>query len=159
MARQNKSVHLITLQQIQNVYWSGLNIGIGFLQENSINRKIRESLLWRAGVGRCPGLSNWCTFWLANKQSGKYIYDNELELNRFQTLPLGELVWHLSIQVKNSDPAAYINVFDPRRDKRRRFITFMVYDLVYLSIASNLVTLDALSPWSDYVCTHPWYPL
>ena len=44
----------------------------------------------------------------------------------------------------------YITVFDPRRDKRRCFIPFLVYALVYPSIASNLVALAALSPWPDY---------
>ena len=61
-------------------------------------------------------------------------------------MPFGELVWHLSTQVKNIDIAAYITVFDSRRDKRRLFIPFQVYALVYPSIASNLVTLDTLSP-------------
>ena len=54
----------------------------------------------------------------------------------------------------DSDLAAYINVFDPSRGKRRQFIPFLVYDLVYLSIAINLVTLATLVPWSDSVCTH-----
>ena len=47
--------------------------------------------------------------------------------------------------------AAWITVFDTRRGKHRRFIPFLVYDLVYLSIAINLVTLDTLCPWYDYV--------
>ena len=119
--------------------------------------KIKESLLVSAGVGRCPGLSNWCMFLLANQQAGKYISDTELELNRFQTLSLGYLVWHLSTQVNYSDLADYITVFELRRDNRRRFIPFMVYTMVYPSIASNLVTLTTLSPWSDPVCTHTCY--
>ena len=65
-----------------------------------------------------------------------------------------ELVWHLSTQMKNGDLDAYITVFGPRRGKRRRFIPFLVYALVYPIISSNLVTLDTLSPWSYYVCTH-----
>ena len=67
-------------------------------------------------------------------------------------------MWHLSTKVNNSDLSAYINVFDPIRGKRRHFITFLVYALVYLSIASNLVNLATLSPWSDSVCTHTCYP-
>ena len=63
-------------------------------------------------------------------------------------------MWHLITQVNDSDISADINAFDPRRDKRRHFIPFLVYALVYPSIASNLVTLATLSPWSDYVCTH-----
>ena len=53
--------------------------------------------------------------------------------------------------MNDSDLATYINVFDPRSGKRRRFIPFMFYALVYLIISSNLVTLATLSPWSDYV--------
>ena len=56
------SVEPIALQKIQTVYWSGLNIGIGALRENYDHRKIRERLLGSAVVGRCPGLSNQCTF-------------------------------------------------------------------------------------------------
>ena len=55
-------------------------------------------------------------------------------------------MWLLSIQVNNGLLAVYITVFDPRRGKRRCFITFIVYSLVYPSIASNLVTLATLSP-------------
>ena len=63
-------------------------------------------------------------------------------------------MWHLSTQVKDSDLAAYINVFDPSRDKRGRFILFLVYALVYLSISSNLPTLATVSPSYDSVYTH-----
>ena len=49
-------------------------------------------------------------------------------------------------------------VFDQRRVKRRRFITFMNYDLVYLSIASNLITSTTLNAWYDFVCTHTCSP-
>ena len=42
--------------------------------------------------------------------------------------------------------AAYTTVFDPRWDKRRRFILFLVYDFFYPIIASDLVTLATLSP-------------
>ena len=48
----------------------------------------------------------------------------------------------------------YITVFDPRRDMRRCFIPCLVYAMVYPCIASNLVTLDTLSHWSDSVCTY-----
>ena len=47
------------------------SIGIGDLKDNSSHRKIREILLGSAGVGRHPGLSNRCTFLLANQQAGK----------------------------------------------------------------------------------------
>ena len=67
-------------------------------------------------------------------------------------------MWNLITQMNDGDIAAYITVFDPRRFKCTRFITFLVYGLVYPSIASNLVSLDTLSPWSDSVCTHTCYP-
>ena len=146
-------MHPIPLQQINNVYWSGLNIGIGSLWENSANRKIRESLLGSAGLGMCPGLSNRCKFWLANKQAGKYIFTTELDLNRFWPLPFGEIVWHLRTQVNDSDISAYITVFETRRDKSRCFIPSLFYNLVYPSIASNPITLATLSPWYESVCT------
>ena len=120
---------------------------------------IRESLLVRAGVGRRPGLSNRCTFGLSNQLAGRYIPATELDLIRLRPFPLGDLVWYLITQLNNGDLAAYITVFDPRRGKRRRFIPFLVYALVYPSIASNLVTLATLSPWSDYLCTHTLSPL
>ena len=63
-------------------------------------------------------------------------------------------MWHLSTKVNNGLLAAYITVFDPRRGKRRCFIPCLVYALVYLSIASNLVNLDTLSPRSNYVFMH-----
>ena len=102
-------------------------------------------------MGRCPRLSNMCKSGLANRLAGKYISATEVELIRFWPLPLGGLVWHLRTQVNNSDLATYINVFDLRRDKFRRFTTFLVYALVYPSIASNLVTLATLRPWSESV--------
>ena len=152
------SVHPISFQQILTVYCSGLTIGIGSLRENSFHRKIREILLGIAGGGRCLGLSNRCTFWLANKQAGKYISATELDLNNFGPLSLGELMWYLRIKVNYSDLASYTTVFDPRRDKNRWFIPFLFYALVYPNIASNLVNLSTLSPWYHYVCTHTCYP-
>ena len=65
---------------------------------------------------------------------------------------------HLNTQVNYSDISAKVNVFDPRRGKRRRFIPFLVYALVYPSIASNLVNLTTLIPWSEYVYTHTCSP-
>ena len=103
---------------------------------------------------RCTGLSNQSTFLLTKQQAGKYISAAELELDMFCPLPFGGLVWHLITQVIYIDLAAYITVFGPRRDKRRQFITFLVYDMVYPSISSNLVILATLSPWYDYVRTH-----
>ena len=47
--------------------------------------------------------------------------------------------------------AAYITFLDLRINKRRRFIPFLVYDMVYPSIASNLVSLGTLIPWLDSV--------
>ena len=67
-------------------------------------------------------------------------------------------MWHLITQVNGGNIAAYITVFEPRRGTRRSFITFMVYVLVYLSIASNIVTLDTLSPWYDSVRTQTDLP-
>ena len=135
---------------MRNVFISGLTISIGALWQNSSHRKIRESLLGSAGVGSCTGLSNWCTFGLANQQAGSYAPDTELELNRFRSFPLRGLIWHLSTQVNDGNIAAYITVFDPRRGKCRRFNPFLVYALVYPSIPSNLITLATLSPWSDF---------
>ena len=99
-------------------------------------------------------LSNWCTFRLANRLAGIFAPTTELDLNRFQPLPFGELVWHLSTQVNNGLLSTYINVFKPRRDKRRCFIPCLVYALVYLSISSNLFNLATLSPRFDSVCMH-----
>ena len=45
--------------------------------------------------------------------------------------------------------ASWINVSDTRMVEHRRFIHFLVYALVYLSIASNLVTLSILITWYD----------
>ena len=93
-------------------------------------------------ICRCPGISNRCTFGLANRLAGRFAPATELEFNRFWTLPLGELLWHLSTKVNNGLLAAYIAMFGLRRDKRRWFITCLVYVLVYLSISSNIVTLN-----------------
>ena len=106
----------------------------------------------------CPCLSNWCTFGLANGLDGSFVPATELDLNRFRPLPFRELVWHLSTQVNNGLLADYITIFDPSRDKCRCFIPFLVYDLVYLSIGSNLVTLDILSSSSESVYTHTCSP-
>ena len=40
-----------------------------------------------------------------------------------------------------------------------RFIPFLVYALVYLSISSKLFTLDTISTWYDSVCMHTCSPL
>ena len=61
--------------------------------------------------------------------------------------------------MNDSDLADNITNFEMRRDKRRRFIPFLVYALVYPSIANNLMTLATLSHWSDSVCTHTCSPL
>ena len=66
MAKPNKSVHPIALQQIQTVYYSGLNNGIGSLRGKYSHGNMRERLLVCAEVGMCPGLSNRCNFLLAN---------------------------------------------------------------------------------------------
>ena len=105
-------------------------------------------------MGRCIGLSNHCKFELANQLAGRYTPAIELELIRFRPLPLRDIVWHLITQVNGSDIAAWINVFDLRRGKRRKFIPFLVYALLYPIIASNLVTLATISPCYDSVCTH-----
>ena len=66
-------------------------------------------------------------------------------------------MWHLSTQVNNGLLAVYITVFDLRRGNLRFFIPFLIYDLVYPSIASNLVTFATLSQNSDSVYTHTCY--
>ena len=58
-------------------------------------------------------------------------------------------MWHLITQVNDADLAYYINVLELSRYKRRRFIPFLVYALFYPIIASNLMNLATLSPWSD----------
>ena len=55
-------------------------------------------------------------------------------------------MWHLSTQVNGGLLATYITVFDLIRGKRRRFIKFLVYALVYPIIYNNLMNLDTLSP-------------
>ena len=67
-------------------------------------------------------------------------------------------MWHLSTQVNNGLLAAYMNVFDPRRGNRRCFIPFLLYDMVYPSIASNLVTLATLSPGQTLSVRKPALP-
>ena len=102
----------------------------------------------------CPGLSKRFTFGLDNRLARSFSPATELDLNMFRIFSFGELAWHLSTQVKNGIIAAYINVFEPRRDNHRCFITCLVYALVYPSIYSNLVTLATLSTWSESVHTH-----
>ena len=43
----------------------------------------------------------------------------EIEINMFWPSPFGKLVWHLNTQVNNGLLAAYINVSEIRRGKRR----------------------------------------
>ena len=117
-----------------------------------------ESLLGSSGVVSCPGLSNHCKFGLSNQQAGSYPPTTELKIVRFRPLPFWELVWHLITQINGGDIDAQITVFYPRRDKRRRFINFLVYTLVYMSIASNLMTLATLSNRSEYFCTNNLSP-
>ena len=109
-------------------------------------------------ICRFPGLSKRCTFVLANLLYGSFVPATELELNRFGHFPFGGILCNLITQVNNGLLAAYITVFETRRDKRRCFITCLVYALVYPSISSNLVTLATLSPRSDSVCTHTCSP-
>ena len=137
---------------------SVLNIWIGVLWDNYYHRKIREGLLGSAGVVSFTGLSNWCKFELANQQAGISASATELELIRFWPFPFLEIVWQPSTQVNNDNIPAYINVFGPRRGKRRRFIKFMVYDMIYTSIDINLMNLATLNPLSDSVRTHTCYP-
>ena len=132
-------------------------IGIGALRENSPHRNIRESLLGSSGVGSYTGVSNRCTFVLDNQQIGSYALATELELIRFWPLPFGELVCHLITKMNDSIISSQITVFDPRMSNLRRFIPFLVYTLVYMSITSNLLNLATLSTWSDSVCTHTCY--
>ena len=86
-------------------------------------------------------------FGLDNQQDGSYSPATELDLSRFHPFTFEVLVWHLITQVNDVILAVYITFFDPRKDERRRFIPFLFYALVYLSISSNFVTLDTLSPW------------
>ena len=73
-----------------------------------------ESLLGSVGVGICTGLSNQCTFGLANQQAVSYSPATKLEIISFWPLPFWELVWHISTQVNNGYLSAQINVFEPK---------------------------------------------
>ena len=117
-----------------------------------------KKVFYRFFICGCPGLSNRCTFGLVNWLSGRFAPATELELSIFRPSPFWELVCHLSTQANNGLLAAYITFFDLRRGKRRCFIPFTIYALVYPSISSNLVTLANLSPWSYSVCTHNCSP-
>ena len=117
-----------------------------------------EVLLGSAGVGSCPGISKWCKLGLVYQQSGSYAPTTELELIRFLRFPFGEIMWHLRTQVNDSLLAYYITVFELSRGNIRRFIPFLVYALVYMSIASNLLTFATLSPCSGSVVTHTCSP-
>ena len=142
----------------KNAFSIGLTIGIGSFQESYTHRKIRESLLGSAGVVGFLGISNRCTLLLANHQAGIYAPDNYLVIIRFCPLPFGGIVLHLITQVNDGLLSTYITIFDPRRVKCRRCIPFLFYALVYPVIASNLVNLDNLSPFSDYVYIHTCSP-
>ena len=104
------------------------------------------------------GLSNRCTFGLDNQLVGTFAPPTELEINRFQHLPFGELVWHLSTQVNSGLLAVYITAFDLRRDKFRWLIPCLVYAMFYPVIYSNLLNLANLSPNSDSFCMHTCSP-
>ena len=103
-------------------------------------------------------LSNWCTIALVNGLAGIFISCYWVSWIGFCLKPSSELLWHLSTQVNNGPLYVYITVFDPRRGNRRCFIHFLVYALVYRSIASNLVTLGTLSPKSYSAYTQTYYP-
>ena len=155
----NKSVNPNDLQKKkQAVFRIELPIGVEYLRENSSHRKIRGSLLGSAVIGSCPRITNRCMLGFTNQHAGSYAPATELDLIMFWPLPLGETVWNLSTQVNDSLISSYIDVFDLRRGKRRCFNPFPVYNLVYPSISSNLVTLSTLSPYYDSVCMHTCYP-
>ena len=122
------------------------------------NKKYTKGFENYSYICRFPFSSNRCTFGLSNQLTGSFSPATELEFNRSWTSPFEELVWHLNTQVNNSLLAAHITVFGPRSKNSRCFIPCLVYALVYPSIASNLVTLDTLSPWSNSLCTHTCYP-
>ena len=67
-------------------------------------------------------------------------------------------MWNQSTRFNDGILAVNITVFDLERGKRRCFIDFLVYDLVYLIIDANLVTLSTLIPLSDSVCTQTCSP-
>ena len=76
-------------------------------------------------------------FGLANRLDGRFAPDTENDINRFRPSPSGELVWHLITQVNNNLRANYITVFELKWDKHRRFVSCLVYYLVYPSTDSN----------------------
>ena len=135
-----------------------MTIGIGYLWDNSPHSKIRKSLLGRAIVGSCHGLSNRCRFVLANQQSESYAPATEVEIIRFLHFPFRELLWNLSTQVNIVILDSWITVFDPSMGKLRCFITFLFYALFYPIISSILATLANLSPWSDSIRMHTCSP-
>ena len=90
--------------------------------------------------------------WIEKPTGWELCTTTELDLNSFRPSPFRELVCHLSTQANNGLLDIYIAVFEQRRDKRRCFIPYLVYSLVYTSIASKHVTLATLSPRSDSVC-------
>ena len=118
------------------------------------NEKYTKGFEHYSYICRCPVLSNWCTFGLANRLAGHFAPATELKLIRFSPSPFGGLLWHLSTQVKDGLLPAQITVFDPRRYKRRCFIPCLVYSLVYPGFFSHLVTLATLSPRSGSICAH-----
>ena len=109
-------------------------------------------------ICKFTGLRKRCVFGLATKISGRFSTSTELEINRFRALPFGDVVWKLIPKVNSGLLAAYITVFDSRREKRRWFIPYLVFTLVYTIISSNLVTLATLSHRSGSVCTHTCSP-
>ena len=62
-------------------------------------------------ICRCPGLSNRCSFGLANQMAGRFSPATELEINRFLPSSFRYIMWHLSTQVNNALLSSYITIF------------------------------------------------
>ena len=114
---------------------------IKYQQVIGTNGKYTKGVEDYSYICRCPRLSSLCTPGLASQLDGSFASDNELYINRFWPSPFGEFVWNVSTQMNNGILAAWITVFDLRRDKRRCLIPCLVYALLYQSISSNLMTL------------------
>ena len=142
----------------KNRFRGGLNIGIGYLWGSSTHSKMAETVSGISGVGSCTGIIKRCTLGLSNQQTVIYAPATELDIIRFWLFPFRDIMWHLITKVNGGILSVYINVFEPMRGKQRRLTPFLVYALVYPNIASNLVNLYNLSPWSEYLCMHTCSP-
>ena len=72
--------------------------------------KQHTRFLSRSFSRQVPGLSNRCTFALANGLDGRFISRYWVNLIGFSLCPPRDIVWHLSTKVNNSLLVVYITV-------------------------------------------------